>query len=449
MELFIQQKILLIKNMKFNYKDTAILKEEDILKVKENLRPYLDHLNKVVLSGGYEDLEASLNLPSDSNLFEAVLGLVQKKKTENLKYIFVVGIGGSNLGTKAVYEVIFGKLSLAKKEYPKIIFLDTNNPKFLYDVMEIIKTDIGKKEEIMINVISKSGTTTETIANFEVLYAFCKERFGSLEDRVVIATDKDSRLWDVALKREYAVLEIPKNVGGRYSVFSAVGLFPLMLCGVDISELQIGAKNMRDICLDFSEENPALNSAILIFLHYKNGKNINNNFFFHSELESVGRWYRQLMGESIGKEKDKDDKVVNIGITPIVSIGSTDLHSMAQLYLAGPKDKFTEFVSIDFENSDSGIKVPENLGGEELVGGISGKDFNHIMNAIQLGVKTAYKKNDRPYAEIILKDLKEDSIGRFLQFKMIEMMFLAELLNVNVFDQPNVEDYKKETRKLL
>jgi glucose-6-phosphate isomerase len=435
--------------MKFNYKDTALFSKEEIEKTKKNLKLYLNHLNKVVQDGGYEEPEASLNLSSDIDLLKTVENLVQKKRTENLKYIFVVGIGGSNLGTKAVYEVIFGNLSLAKKEYPKMIFLDTNNPKILFDIMDVIKNDVKEKNELLINVISKSGTTTETIANFEVLYAFCKEKFGCLEDRVVVTTDKNSRLWDAALKREYSVLEIPKNIGGRYSVLSAVGLFPLALCGINVSELTVGAKNMRDICLEFSEENPALSSAVLIFLHYKNGKNINNNFFFHSELESIGKWYRQLMGESIGKEKDKDGKVANIGITPTTAIGSTDLHSMAQLYLGGPKDKFTAFVSIDFENSDSGIRVPEELEGENLVSGISGKDFNHIMNAIQLGVKTAYQKNDRPYSEVIIKDLKEDSLGRFLQFKMLEMMFLAELLNVNAFDQPNVEDYKKETRKLL
>ncbi len=435
--------------MKFNYKDTAILKEEEVLKTRDSLKSYFKYLNGVVDGGGYESLEASLNLPSDNNLLKLIVELVEKKKTKNLKYIFVVGIGGSNLGTKAVYEAIFGNISLAKKEYPKMIFLDTNNPKLLYDVMEVVKSDIKEKDEILINIISKSGTTTETIANFEVLYAFCKERFGHLEDRVIVTTDKNSKLWEAALKRGYTVLEIPKNVGGRYSIFSAVGLFPLALCGIDISELVLGAKNMRDICLNFSEENLALNSAVLIYLHYKNGKNINNNFFFHSELESVGKWYRQLMGESVGKEKDKEGNIKNIGITPTVAIGSTDLHSMAQLYLGGPKDKFTVFVSVDFENSDSGIRVPEELEGESLVNEISGKDFNQIMNAILGGVKAAYKNNNRPYSEVVLKDLKEDSIGRFLQFKMIEMMFLAELLNVNAFDQPNVEDYKKETKNLL
>jgi len=435
--------------MKFNFKDTAIFKKEEISKSKDFLKPYFEYLKGVVSAGTYESPEASLNLPSDDDILTTVSNLVREKKTENLKYIFVLGIGGSNLGAKAVYEAIFGNLFLEKEDYPKIIFLDTNNPKLLYDVKEIIKNKLEKKDEVLINLISKSGTTTETIANFEVLYAFCREKFGRLEDRVVVTSDKNSKLWEAALKRGYALLEIPKNVGGRYSVFSAVGLFPLALCGIDISELVLGAKNMRDICLNFSDENPALNSAVLIYLHYKNGKNINNNFFFHSELESVGKWYRQLMGESIGKEKDNESNIKNIGITPTVTLGSIDLHSMAQLYLGGPKDKFTVFVSVDFENSDSGIKVPEEVEMKELASGVAGKDFNQIMNAILRGVKTAYKNKNRPYSEVILKDLKEDSIGRFLQFKMMEIMFLAKLLNINAFDQPNVEDYKKETKKLL
>ena len=140
--------------MKFNYKNTALFSKEKVEKIKENLRSYLDHLNKIVQGGGYEKPEASLNLPSDSNLLKIVLELAQKKRTANLKYIFVVGIGGSNLGTKAVYEAIFGNLFLAKEEYPKMIFLDTNNPKLLYDAMGIVKNNIKEKDEILINVIS-------------------------------------------------------------------------------------------------------------------------------------------------------------------------------------------------------------------------------------------------------------------------------------------------------
>jgi glucose-6-phosphate isomerase len=152
------------------------------------------------------------------------------------------------------------------------------------------------------------------------------------------------------------------------------------------------------------------------------------------------------MGESIGKEKDTKGNKVNSGITPTVSTGSTDLHSMAQLYIGGPKDKVTTFV---YANTNNDILVPEDQLMQGLVEGIQNKPAKQIMNAILEGTKIAYKNVEHPYMEILLDDLNEYSLGEFLQFKMIEMMYLGKLLNVNTFDQPNVEDYKKETKKIL
>jgi glucose-6-phosphate isomerase len=153
------------------------------------------------------------------------------------------------------------------------------------------------------------------------------------------------------------------------------------------------------------------------------------------------------MAESIGKEFNKKEERVNIGLTPTVSIGSTDLHSMAQLYLGGPYDKFTTFVRI--KKSRSCLKVPSVEGYSELVSEIKGKSLMDIMDATLEGTKAAFRSGKRPFIEITLPDKSEHAIGQLLQLKMMETIFLGKLLNVNPFDQPNVESYKRETRKIL
>ncbi len=434
--------------MQFFYKKISQIEEGDTIAVTSTLKDYIKRLNEIAKSGNYESPEASINLAFDDELINKSVELARIKKNDRLKYIVIVGIGGSNLGTMAVYEAIFGNLAVVlNNQKPKMIFLDTNNPKDILDVKHIL-ADIKDRDEILINLISKSGGTTETVANFEVLYDFLKGKIDNFDERVVVTTDFESKLWISAKNKGFSLLEIPKNVGGRYSLFSAVGIFPLALIGIDIKNILEGAKNMRDICLNNDiEKNPALLSAILIFLHNKKGININNSFFFHSQLESVGRWYRQLLGESIGKQNNKNGEEVRVGITPIVSIGSTDLHSMAQLFLGGPKDKFTTFINT--QSHKSGVSMPNKLELGELVEDIAGRDFSDIMDAIYKGVKEAYIQNKMPFMEVIIDDINEKELGGFLQFKMMEIIFLAELLNVNAFDQPNVEDYKKETRKIL
>jgi glucose-6-phosphate isomerase len=401
----------------------------------------------VVQNVDFSEPESSLNLPSDQTILKEVEFLIKKLKTNQLKFVVVVGIGGSNLGTMAIYDAVYGKMDLLKiKRVPKLLFVDTASPLLLYQIKEIIEMHITHKEEILINVISKSGSTTETVANFEVLYQFCTERFGEIIDRVVVTTDRDSKLWDEAGEKNFARLEIPKLVGGRYSVFSTVGLFPLGLCGVDIKELLSGAKSERDECMQNLDESNAIISATLLYHHYQAGKIIHDTFFFNPELESLGKWYRQLMAESIGKELDVNGKKVSVGITPTVSIGSTDLHSMAQLYFGGPHNKFFTLV---YAPSNQAVLLPKKLVLAGLVEGVEGKNIEHIMGAIYQGVKISFQNHQIPFVEIELGEISAHSLGRFMQFKMLEIMYLAQLLQVNAFDQPNVEDYKQETKKLL
>jgi glucose-6-phosphate isomerase len=434
--------------MQLKYSESIRIENEQLVPISESLNPYVEHLHKVVEADNYNADESSINLPADENLFDEVMKLRNEKSTSSLKYFIDIGIGGSNLGTKAIYDALFGFFdNLEPERFPKIIFADTTNPATLQKITKLIQEEVKSSEEILINIISKSGGTTETTVNAEIIIKAAKEKFSDINSRVIVTSDEGSKLWLKAEELGFSKLALPKTVGGRFSVFSAVGLFPLACVGIDIAKLRSGALRVRQQCLAKElEENPALVSAAVLYIHSQNGKNINDNFFFNQELESLGKWYRQLMGESIGKEKDTKGNKVNSGITPTVSTGSTDLHSMAQLYIGGPKDKVTTFV---YANTNNDISIPEDQLMPELVEGIQNKPVKQIMNAILEGTKIAYKNVEHPFMEILLDELNEYSLGEFLQFKMIEMMYLGKLLNVNTFDQPNVEDYKKETKKIL
>ncbi len=435
-----------MKDIMFSFQHAGISKE-DILSSAPLLNKEIELLNSAKKLG-YNDERASINLPLDKAGHKKILALTKKHK--DAPCIIIVGIGGSNLGAKAIFEAVKGKYhNLLSTQ--KILFADTVDPDSLTSIMAVMKESISQKKKIVLCFITKSGGTTETVANFEVLYSSLKKSLknnNNVKESVVVITDEHSKLWDLAGIEGFSRLAVPKKVGGRYSVFSAAGLFPLALAGVNTGTLLKGAAAMRERCLSRDLlRNPAALSAISLYHQYKNGKNINDTFLFANDLESVGKWYRQLMGESIGKEFDRKNRKINCGMTPTVSIGSTDLHSMAQLYLGGPFDKFTTFITIKKFNNT--IKTPPMGEYNTLVENIQNRDVGGIMNAIVSGVKAAYQKNGRHYFEISMPDKLEESIGQLLQFKMMEVMVLGSLLGVNPFDQPNVESYKVETKKLL
>lgn len=422
--------------MQFLYEDTADVSNDGILLESKNLEPYLERLLKVAEADNYMYDESSINLPFDEKLLEQIYKLKEKYATPRLKYIIDIGIGGSNLGTKAIYDALYGYFDPVEPyRFPKLIFVDTNDPAYVAKLEKFLKTHVQHPEEYIINAVSKSGKTTEALVNLEILVSSVKKS----TERLIVTTAYNTGLWKAARNMDVDCLPIPNKVGGRYSVFSAVGLFPLACLGLDMAELLKGAMEARKVGLTKNVlRNASMLSAIILFLNYKKGKLINDNFFFHPELESLGKWYRQLMGESIGK----DGK----GITPTVSLGSADLHSMMQLYLGGIKDKF--FTLVSTENVEKNLRVPHEPI-IDIIEEIKDKSTKEIMDAILTGVKIAYYKNNLPFMEIILDDISPRSLGQYLQFKMMEMMYLGQLMGVNSFDQPNVESYKIETRKIL
>ncbi len=435
--------------MKFSYKETGLIDQTEVLRISSDLKDYVVRLSKVAEAGGYDHEESSINLPADKTILADVADLKKHTPSKRLKYLVVVGIGGSNLGTKAIYDSLLGAVDILEpKRFPKIIFADTTDGQFLARLQVLLQKQVRSPLEVLVNVISKSGSTTETIVNAEIILSALKARFGDKAmKRLVITTDEGSALWNMSEDAGWPKLALPAKVGGRYSVFSAVGLFPLSFLPIKLKNLLAGAVKARRDCLsgDMSA-NPAVLSAVMLYSHYKKGKNINDNFFFQPELESLGKWYRQLMGESIGKEKDRQGATINAGITPTVSIGSTDLHSMGQLYLGGPRDKFTTFA---WATGPRTPKVPRQTVFNGLVSDIENKSGSDILSAIYQGVKAAYVANELPFCELDFGTISEESVGYYLQFKMIEIMMLGKLLNLNAFDQPNVESYKIETKRIL
>lgn len=346
---------------------------------------------------------------------------------KSLDYVVVVGIGGSSLGTKAIYNAL--KLNLRYK-HPKILFVESIDADNIKHVIYKVS-----KKNYLINVISKSGNTTETISNFLVLLKQLKIRKKDLVKRVVITCDYNTGLYNLGISLGINVLGLQSHVGGRFSVFSAVGLFPLCLCGINIDLLLLGARSAVHDML--SQKSPSAVCAAILYSHLNN-RNIHDTFIFNSQLEDLGKWYRQLLSESTGKKSLRC-------YTPTVSIGSADLHSIGQLYLGGPDDKFTTFVTIKKNNYD--FIVPPDF--DFLVSGINKRRLSQINNFIYSGVKRAYIKKKIPFVEFSLEKISEEVLGEFMTEKMIETVFLGHLMGVNVFDQPAVELYKKETRRLL
>jgi len=437
-----------MKTIEFIYKESCCVADHELQKVGDQLKPEIAKIQQALMQG-YDSDYASINLSTDMRMFDIVRAVIAEKKSLQPTMLIVVGIGGSNLGTMAVHEALHGKLYNENSPEIKVYWADTVDADYMANITVLMERALQQGHNILLNVVSKSGTTIETIANFQVLLALLKKYKQQDYSRyVVVTTDKDSKLWQLAQEEHFVFMEIPKNVGGRYCVLSAAGLFPLGMLGVDIQDLLEGARSVMPEYTDTHiAENPAALSACILATQYRDGKNIHDTFLFSNELEALGKWYRQLCAESIGKEYDRSGKRVTIGITPTVSIGSTDLHSVGQLYLSGMRTMFTTFVTVATSAND--MMVPYMQGYDNLAENIQDKTLKSLMHAIEKGVQKAYQKNEIPYVSIVLPEKSAFYLGQFLQCKMLEIMYLGYLLEVNPFDQPNVELYKQETREIL
>ncbi len=390
---------------------------------------------------GYQTPYTSVNLPFDQQMRAEIADQIAQKQKLNPQAIVVLGIGGSLLGFQAVQQAL-GQSSL------QVHGIDTVDSDLVAAALAQVEPLLKAGKTVLLNVVTKSGKTTETIANFAVfLEVFKRHRPKDYAQMVVVTTDAGSPLEAIARQEGFAVLPVPAQVGGRYSVLSAVGLFPLGLLGVDVEQLCAGAAAMVEQCVsDSVSENPALAGAALLAGHYQQGIKIHDLFVFSTRLQAFGMWYRQLLAESIGKAELTDGTRKPVGITPTVSVGSSDLHSQAQLYLNGAVERFTTFVRT---HPATQITIPTSNQFDACVPHISGKSLSQVMDAIFAGVTQAYAQAGLPFTTITLPQLDAHALGQLLQLHMLQTIYLGALLRVNPFDQPQVELYKKETGKVL
>jgi glucose-6-phosphate isomerase len=402
---------------------------------KVTVAPLHDQLRDA-LSNHYRTGYSFIKLPFDHDARAEIQELIGAKKKLNPALLIIIGIGGSNLGTKAVHEFINGIYTVDVSAPLPCYFLDTLDPDLLNTVLARIAHYLLQGRSVLVNVISKSGTTLETIGNFSVVLDLLKKhRPDNYRELCIITTDGGSVLWDYANQEGYDRLAIPDAVGGRYSVFSAVGLFPLGILGVDIDALHAGA---RDVISDFFDHrsDEIIDAAARNVYHLEHGRSVQDMMLFGTQLESIGKWYRQLFAETLGKKKDR-------AIMPTVSIGSTDLHSMGQLYCGGPDNNYYTIVSVAQSVHDYTIESPL------LSAQVQGKSMHELMHAIKQGLQRVYQEDKRPFESWTLEKKDAYSIAQFLQFYMLRVVYVAAALEVNAFDQPEVERYKRQMQEIL
>ena len=402
------------------------------LKARRKTDPCLKHTGTSI--GFY-------NLPYDKKLSKDVL-LLSKELTDRFDNLVVLGIGGSSLGGRALFNALchpyHNLLPRDKRKGLSVFFCDNIDPDSFSPLLKILNL-----KKTVFNVITKSGGTAETVAQFLVINDLLKKRLGKkYRNHIVITTDPvNGPLRKIAADECFNSLPVPPNVGGRYSVFSAVGLFPSAMAGVDIKKLLAGARQMdKTVSTSDIWENPAYMSAILQYLAYQKGKNISVIMPYSNALRDFAEWYIQLWAESLGKRVNLKGAVVNAGTTPIKAIGTTDQHSQLQLYTEGPFDKIITFIEV--KRFDNKIPIPEIYKDVDGVGYLGGHTMDELFKAEQMATKIALAKTGRMNYTIAIPEITPFAIGQLLFFFEVQTAFAGGLFEVNPFDQPGVEDGK-------
>ena len=378
-----------------------------------------------------------LHLPSSiTPEFLADIKSTAQTLRENCEAIVVAGIGGSYLGARAVIECLKNNF---EELTPRILFAGNNISE---DYLSELTTYLKTRKFGVIN-ISKSGTTTETALTFRLLRSQCEEQRGKEEARKVIVAVTDAKKGAARVtadKEGYKSYVIPDNVGGRFSVLTPVGLLPIACAGFDIEELVRGAQDMEKLCQTAPyAENPAEQYAAVRNLLYRAGKNIEILANYQPKLHYVNEWWKQLYGESEGKD--------NKGIFPAAVDLTTDLHSMGQWIQEGERNIFETVVSV--EKSKYTVLFPhdeENLDGLNF---LEGKHVDEVNKMAELGTQLAHVDGGVPNIRISVPELTEYYIGQLLYFFEVACGISGNLLGVNPFNQPGVESYKKNMFALL
>ncbi|MCL2223844.1 MAG: glucose-6-phosphate isomerase [Defluviitaleaceae bacterium] len=359
----------------------------------------------------------------------------------------VLGIGGSALGPMAVQQALnhpwWNELPREKRNgFPKLYVLDNVDPERLVYFFQTVDPT-----RCLYNVISKSGSTSETMSQFMIIQQMLEEKVGkeAARRKIVCTTDAVSgNLITIAKAEGYKYFIIPSAVGGRFSELTPVGLLPAAFCGIDIKGLLVGAAAMDEACKEEDiYKNPAHMYALLHYIGMTKGKNISVMMPYADSLKFISDWYAQLWAESLGKQFDNDGKTVNVGQTPVKTLGVTDQHSQVQLYAEGPFDKIIVFLGVD-EYRET-ITIPKTYADMPSLGFLGGVTHNKLIKTEQDATEYAITKSGRMNMTLTLPKVTASTLGQLLYFFEVATAYAGELLNIDAFDQPGVEEGKNAT----
>ena len=386
-------------------------------RLNEEKKRLISKINKERKEIGY------YNLPKQN--IDSILSYAEKFD-KGIETIVVLGIGGSSLGSKAIYEF----LKPIEKPKRELIFFESTDP--LNIISQLQNIDMKKTHFL---VISKSGGTVETISIFKYIFAKNQEK-----ERYTFITDKGSNLEKFAKDLGSDLFYLPNNVGGRFSVLSVVGLLPLALCGIDIKSLLKGADNVCESFFDDGKFKNLLLDKALFYAKNHTRYNINCIFAYSETLKYFTEWYVQLWGESLGKKQRHS--LFNVGLTPIGLIGPKDQHSFLQLIIEGTRDKSVTFIKLkEFKQE---LYVPniqlKHLESLDILNGIAFHDL--ITMQCDSIIEALENEKDVPLDEIILPLVDAKSMGELIYYYELLTSLVGELLDVNSYDQPGVESGK-------
>ena len=366
----------------------------------------------------------------------------------NYDNFVVLGIGGSALGPMAAFNALchFRYNDLPKEKRGVKFFVEDNvDPERMLALLDVIDV-----KRTMFNVITKSGATSETMSQYLIISDILKKAIGEGWQKNIIATTSQERgnLIKLAKKENFKLFYIPEGVGGRFSELCPVGLLPAAVLGIDIKGLLKGAKEMDKACVSANPyENPALMAALLQVIAMSKGKNISVMMPYADSLRYIADWYCQLWGESLGKAVDLNGNIVNVGQTPVKSLGVTDQHSQVQLYTEGPFDKVITMIAVDKFRGD--VVIAD--GAEEFpdVNFLCGHTMGELLNTERKATEYALTKSKHMNNTIVLDEVNANTVGQLLWFFQLETAYAGAMLNIDTFNQPGVEEGKKATFALL
>jgi glucose-6-phosphate isomerase len=431
-----------MKKLSFDYSNAlGFLNEHEINFMKVQVEAAAEILEKK--NGPGNDFLGWLDLPDsyDKEEFGRIKKAAEKIKGDS-DVLIVVGIGGSYLGAKSAIEFLshsfYNNLPKDKRKTPEIYFAGTNiSGTYLKHLIEVI----GERD-FSVNVISKSGTTTEPAIAFRVFKKLIEEKYGKEEGnkRIYATTDKaKGALKTLASQEGYETFVVPDNVGGRFSVLTAVGLLPIAVCGADIDKLMAGAKDAMEAYKSPYEQNDCYKYAAVRNILHRKGKDIELLINYEPRLHYIAEWWKQLYGESEGKD--------NKGLYPASADFTADLHSLGQYIQEGKRHLFETLITIENPQEDFEILSDDsNLDGLNY---LAGKTMDYVNKMASTGTVLAHRDGGVPNLEIKIPEANEYQLGYLFYFFEKACAVSGYMLGVNPFDQPGVESYKKNMFALL